>query len=80
MLGLFFCMGIQASLLNLANFPQAQLEVTELTNPGSKTLYAGTIESLVELPVPEPAYAILLCLAAIGWFARRSNSSLGQLR
>ncbi len=54
------------SVLSLANFPQAQLEVSELTNPGSKTLYARTIDSLVEIPVPEPAFTILLCLASTG--------------
>ncbi|MFI5458959.1 MAG: hypothetical protein ACHRXM_26320 [Isosphaerales bacterium] len=56
--------------LNLADFSQAQLSVTLMTNPGSKTLYSGTIDSLVEIPVPEPAFATLLCLAAIVWFAR----------
>ena len=62
------------SVLSLADFPQAQLAVSELTNSGSKALYAGTIDSLVELPVPEPAYGILICLASIGWFVRRSSS------
>jgi hypothetical protein len=56
--------------LNLADFPQAQLNVTELTNPGVKTLYTGTVDSLVEIPAPEPAWATVLCLTAIGWFAR----------
>jgi hypothetical protein len=59
--------------LNLADFPQATLDVTELTNPGVKSLYTGTIDSLVEIPAPEPAWATLLCLGAIGWFARSSR-------
>jgi hypothetical protein len=66
------------SVLNLANFPLAQLEVSELTNPGSKMLYAGTIDSLVEIPAPEPAHTILLSLVAIGWFARRSESQVSR--
>ena len=58
------------STLNLADFPVAQLSVSELTNPGTKILYAGTIDSLEEFPVPEPACATLFSLAAIGWFVR----------
>jgi hypothetical protein len=56
--------------LSLANFPQAQLSVTEMTNSGSKTLYTGTIDSLVELPVPEPPLASIFGFIAIAWFAR----------
>jgi len=56
--------------LNLADYPQARLNVAESTNSGSNTLYTGTIDSLVEIPVPEPAFTTLLCLAATGWFAR----------
>ena len=59
--------------LNLADFPQAQLNVTELTNPGVKTLYTGTVDSLVEIPAPEPPWATVLCLTAIGWFARSAR-------
>ena len=40
--------------LTLAEFPDAQLGVTLFTNPGSETLYTGTIDSLVEVAVPEP--------------------------
>ena len=39
--------------LSLADFPQAQLNVTEWTDPGRKTLYTGTIDTLTA--VPEPA-------------------------
>ncbi len=56
--------------LTLAEFPDAQLGVTLLTNPGSETLYTGTIDSLVEMAVPEPFCATVLCLIAIGWFTR----------
>jgi hypothetical protein len=56
--------------LSLTDFSQAQLSVTELTNPGSKSLYTGTIDSLQEIPAPEPALTTLLCLAALGWFTR----------
>jgi hypothetical protein len=55
--------------LKLSDFSQAKLNVTELTNPGSKSLYTGNIDTLQEIPVPEPAVATLLCLAAVGWFA-----------
>ena len=60
--------------LTLAEFPDAQLGVTLLTNPGSETLYTGTIDSLVEMAVPEPAFTTLLCLVAIGWFTTRSRA------
>jgi hypothetical protein len=56
--------------LNLAEFPDAQLNVTLSTNSGVETLYTGTIDSLVETPVPEPTYLTLLCFVAISWFAR----------
>jgi hypothetical protein len=56
--------------LNLADFPQATLDVTELTKPGVKTLYTGTVDSLVGIPAPEPAWVTLVCLTTIGWFAR----------
>ena len=65
--------GLSDSLypLNLAEFPDAQLSVTSSTDPGAAMLYAGTIDSLVQIPVPEPACASLLCFVAVGWFARR---------
>ncbi len=55
---------------NLAEFPDAQLNVTLSTNPGAAPLYTGTIDSLVELTVPEPVFATVLCIVSIGWFAR----------
>jgi hypothetical protein len=55
---------------NLAEFPGAQLSVTLANDASAAPLYTGTIDSLVELTVPEPAFATLLCLFAIGWFAR----------
>jgi hypothetical protein len=63
--------------LNLADFPRATLDVTELTNPGVKTLYTGTVDSLVEIPAPEPAWVTLVCLTTIGWFARSLRSQRG---
>jgi hypothetical protein len=58
------------SAITLSDFTDAQLNVTELTNPGSKSLYTGTINSLVEMPVPEPTLMSMLGLVAVGWFAR----------
>ena len=64
--------GLSDSLypLNIAEFPEAQLDVTLSTNPGAAPLYTGTINSLVELTVPEPVFATVLCIVSIGWFAR----------
>jgi len=62
------------SRVSLADFSQAQLLV--VGNPGSaqsQTLYMGTIESLRESTVPEPALATLLGVAAAGWMARRNS-------
>jgi hypothetical protein len=60
------------SSLNLADFPMAQLSVTEGFGP-RKTLYVGTIDTLTQVPVPEPAWATFLCLAAVVWLARSSR-------
>ena len=62
--------------LNLTQFPNAQLNVTLLTNPGSKTLYTGTIDSLVELSVPEPTLGTALCLVAIVWFLKKQRPTV----
>jgi hypothetical protein len=64
--------------LSLADFPQAQLNVTELTNPGTTTLYTGTIDTLTA--VPEPTTAVLFGVAAVGWLAhaRRRRRAAGQ--
>jgi hypothetical protein len=56
--------------LNLAEFPSAQLSVTIPNSSGTETLYTGTIDSLFELSVPEPAGATVLCLVATAWFGR----------
>ncbi len=65
-------------VLNLANFPLAQLEVSELIAAGATILYAGTTESLREIPIQEPASAIRLCLAAMDWFARPRDSQVSH--
>ena len=50
--------GLSDSLYPLISLSSlnAQLNVTLSTNSGAETLYTGTIDSLVETPVPEPAY------------------------
>jgi hypothetical protein len=59
--------------LNLPDFPRATLDVTDSTHPSVEPLYTGTIDSLVEIPAPEPACVTLVCLSAIGWFARSAR-------
>jgi hypothetical protein len=54
------------SALNLADFPDAKLTVTELTHPGERQYYAGTIDSLQPVPIPEPASLACWVLAALG--------------
>ncbi len=54
--------------IDLSDFPVAQL--SGISTPGGETLFSGTIDTLMEIPVPEPAWTTLLCLTAIGWIAR----------
>jgi hypothetical protein len=62
------------SSLNFADFPVAQISAFS-SAPGTagQTLFAGTIDTLQEVPVPEPAWAMLLCLTAAGWLARSAR-------
>jgi len=55
---------------NLSDFPVAQLSVDSPRLGGPTSVYNGTIDTLMEIPVPEPAWTTLLCLTAIGWIAR----------
>jgi hypothetical protein len=60
---------VPASPLTLAAFPAATLFVTsDAAGSPSRTLYSGTIDSVTV--VPEPASAVLLCVATAGWLAR----------
>jgi len=59
--------------LNLSDFPVAQLSVASPRLGGPQSLYNGTIDTLMEIPVPEPAWTTLVCMAAVGWIARSSR-------
>jgi len=60
--------------LDLSDFPVAQLSgISTRLGTGGETLFSGTIDTLTQAPVPEPAWATVLCLAAVGWIARSSR-------
>ncbi len=58
---------------NLADFPLAQMSVSGRNLGGPASVYTGTIDTLQEVPVPEPPWTTLLCLAAAGWLTRSAR-------
>lgn len=70
------------STLSLADFPLASLHVSERTNPGTRILFTGSLDTLEAVATPEPstlAVFAILALTALryrGWLAGRAGSRL----
>jgi len=66
----------QAGALSLSDFPIATMQiVSDSHDSPPNVLYAGTIETLTPVTVPEPALAPLVCAAAGAWFVQSRRSS-----